>query len=60
MTLIQTLRTCGQSVNTAKLLYRLADSAVRMSVEETLTAPIQVQNRSKDIVPEPETSMEFS
>ena len=37
----QTARTCEQSVNTAKLLYRLADSSVRMSVEETLSAPIQ-------------------
>lgn len=56
----QTARTLEQSVNTAKLLYRLADSAVRMSVEETITVPVQEQNRSEDIVPEPEPCMEFS
>lgn len=55
----QTARTREQSLNTAKLLYLLADSAVRMSVEETLSVPIQEQNRSEDIVPEPEPCMEF-
>ena len=55
----QTARTREQSLNTAKLLYQLADSAVRMSVEETLSVPIQEQNRSEDIVPEPEPCMEF-
>jgi len=37
----QTARTREQSINTAKLLYQLADSAVRLSTEETITAPIQ-------------------
>ena len=55
-----TARTCEQSVNTAKLLYRLADSSVRMSVEETLSAPIQEQTEDMDIVSESEPCMEFS
>lgn len=56
----QTARTREQSVNTAKLLYRLADSSVRMSVEETLSAPIQEQTEDMDIVSESEPCMEFS
>lgn len=53
----QTARTREQSINTAKLLYQLADSAVRMSVEEALSAPIQEQTEDMDIVSEP--YMEF-
>lgn len=55
----QTARTREQSVNTAKLLYGLADSAIRMSVEETITAPVQEHIESVDIVSEPEPCMEF-
>ena len=55
----QTARTHEQSVNTAKLLYQLADSAVRLSVEETLNAPMQENIESEDIVSEPEPCMEF-
>lgn len=55
----QTVRTHEQSINTAKLLYRLADNAVRLSVEETLSVSIQEQNEDIDIVPEPEPCMEF-
>ncbi|MGN0623663.1 MAG: DUF3991 and toprim domain-containing protein [Oscillospiraceae bacterium] len=55
----QTARTREQSVNTAKLLYGLADSAIRMSVEETITAPVQEHIESADIVSEPEPCMEF-
>ena len=55
----QTARTHEQSVNTAKLLYQLADSAVRRSVEETLNAPMQENIESEDIVSEPEPCMEF-
>lgn len=55
----QTARTREQSINTAKLLYRLADSAVRISVEETLNAPVQEQCEDIDIVSEPEPCMEF-
>ena len=56
----QTARTREQSINTAKLLYQLADSAVRLSVEETLNAPMQENIESEDIVSEPEPCMEFS
>ena len=56
----QTARTREQSINTAKLLYRLADSAVRISVEETLNAPVQEQTEDIQIVSEPEPCMEFS
>ena len=67
----QTARTREQSINTAKLLYQLADSAVRLSVEEALSVPIQEQCEetlsepvaehieSEDIVCEPEPCMEF-
>ena len=55
----QTARTREQSVNTAKLLYQLADSAVRISVEETLNAPMQENIESEDIISEPEPCMEF-
>ena len=55
----QTARTREQSVNTAKLLYGLADSAVRMAVEETITAPVQEHIELEDIVSEPEQCMEF-
>lgn len=57
--LTQTARTREQSVNTAKLLYRLADNAVRLSVEETLSVPFQEQTEDIDIVSEPEPCMEF-
>lgn len=53
----QTARTREQSINTAKLLYQLADNAVRMSVEETLSVPIQEQCEDMEIVHEP--CMEF-
>ena len=55
----QTARTREQSINTAKLLYRLADNAVRMSVEEASSVPVQEQTEDIDIVSEPEPCMEF-
>ena len=55
----QSARTREQSVNTARLMYQLADSAVRMSVEETITAPVQEHIQSEDIVSEPKQCMEF-
>lgn len=55
----QTARTREQSVNSARLLYQLADSAVRMSVEETITASMQEHIESAEIVSEPEPCMEF-
>ena len=55
----QTARTREQSINTAKLLYQLADSAVRLSVEKTLYEPVAEHIESEDIVSEPEPFMEF-
>ena len=55
----QTARTREQSINTAKLLYQLADRAVRSSVEETLSEPVAEHIESEDIVSEPEPCMEF-
>ncbi|WP_302343153.1 DUF3991 and toprim domain-containing protein [uncultured Ruminococcus sp.] len=55
----QTARTREQSVQTAKLLYSLADSAVRLSIEETLSEPVAEHIESEDIVCEPEPCMEF-
>ena len=55
----QTARTHEQSINTAKLLYQLADSAVRLSVEKTLYEPVAEHIESEDIVSEPEPCMEF-
>lgn len=55
----QTARTREQSVQTAKMLYQLADSAVRLSVEEALSVPIQEQTEDIQIVSEPEPCMEF-
>ena len=55
----QTARTREQSINTAKLLYQLADSAVRLSVEKTLYEPVAEHIESEDIVCEPEPCMEF-
>ena len=55
----QTARTREQSVQTAKLLYQLADSAVRLSVEKTLYEPVAEHIESEDIVSKPEPCMEF-
>ena len=55
----QTGRTREQSINTAKLLYQLADRAVRLSVEETLSETVAEHIESEDIVCEPEPCMEF-
>ena len=55
----QKARTREQCINTAKLLYQLADSAVRLSVEKTLYEPVAEQIESEDIVSEPEPCMEF-
>ena len=55
----RTARTREQSVQTAKILYQLADSAVRLSVEEALSVPMQEQCEDIDIISEPEPCMEF-
>ena len=54
----QTARTREQSINTAKLLFQLADNAVRMEVENALSEPIQEQCE-EEIVHEPGPCMEF-
>ena len=55
----RTARTREQSVQTAKILYQLADSAVRLSTEEAITATMQEQTEDIRIVSEPEPCMEF-
>lgn len=55
----QTARTREQSVNTAKLLFQLADNAVRMFVEEAVNVPIREQCEDVEMVHEPEFCMEF-
>ncbi len=55
----QTARTREQSINTAKLLFQLADSAVRMSVEEAVNVPIREQCEDLEMVQESEPCMEF-
>ena len=55
----RTACTREQSVLTAKMLYQLADNAVRLSVEEALSVPIQEQCEEIDIISEPEPCMEF-
>lgn len=52
-----TARTREQSINTAKLLFQLADNAVRMEVENALSQPIQEQCEDLEVVHEP--CMEF-
>ena len=55
----QTARTREQSINTAKLLFQLADNAVRLEVENALSQPIQEQNEAVEIDHKPEPYMEF-
>lgn len=47
-------RTREQSVNTAKLLFQLADNAVRLEVNSVLSQPIQEQCEDMEIVHEAE------
>lgn len=55
----QTARTREQSINTAKLLFQLADNAVKLEVENALSQPIQEQNEEVDVVHEPEPCINF-
>lgn len=55
----QTVRTREQSINTAKLLFQLADNAVRMSVEEAVNVPVREQHEDVEVVHEPEPCMKF-
>ncbi len=55
----QTARTREQSINTAKLLFQLADNAVKMEADSVLSQPIQEQCEDMEIVQNPEPCMEF-
>ncbi len=55
----QTARTREQSINTAKLLFQLADNAVKMEVDSVLSHPIQEQCEDMEIVHEPEPCINF-
>ncbi len=55
----QTARTREQSINTAKLLFQLADNAVRLEVDSVLSQPIQEKCEDMEIVQNPEPCMEF-
>lgn len=50
----QSARTREQSINTAKLLFQLADKAVRLEVDSVLSQPIQEQNEEVEVVHEAE------
>lgn len=50
----QTARTREQSINTAKLLFQLADNAVRLEMENALSQPIQEQNEEVEVIHEAE------
>lgn len=54
-----TARTREQSINTAKLLFQLADNAVRLEVDSVLSQPIQEKCEDMEIVQNPEPCMEF-
>ena len=53
----QTARTREQSIQTAKLLFQLADNAVKMEVEDALSQPIQEQSEEIEFVQNPEPCM---
>lgn len=55
----QTARTREQSINTAKLLFQLANNAVKLEVENALSKSIQEQCEDMEIVQNPEPCMEF-
>ena len=53
----QSVRTREQSIQTAKLLFQLADNAVKMEVEDALSQPIQEQSEEIEFVQNPEPCM---
>ena len=55
----RTACTHEQSINTAKLLFQLADNAVRMEVDSVLSQSIQEQCEDMEIVQNLEPCMEF-
>ena len=50
-------RTREQSIQTAKLLFQLADNAVRLEAENALSQPIQEQSEKREFVQNPEPCM---
>ena len=55
----QTARTREQSINTAKLLFQLADNALRLEADSVLSQPIQEQCEDMGIVQNSKPCMEF-
>ena len=53
----QSARTREQSIQTAKLLFQLADNAVKMEVEDALSQPIQEQSEKIEFVQNSEPCM---
>ena len=53
----QSVRTREQSIQTAKLLFQLADNAVKMEVEDALSQPIQEQSEEIEFVQNSEPCM---
>lgn len=53
----QSVRTREQYINTAKLLFQLADNAVRMEVDDALSQPIQEQSEKIEFIQNPEPCM---
>ena len=53
----QSARTREQLIQTAKLLFKLADSAVRLEAENALSQPIQEQSEKIEFVQNPEPCM---
>lgn len=55
----QSVRTREQSIQMAKLLFKLADNAVRLEVDAVLSQPALEQSVGMEIVHEPEPCMDF-
>lgn len=55
----QSVRTREQLIQTAKLLFKLADNAVRLEVDAVLSQPALEQSVGMEIVHEPEPCMDF-
>ena len=55
----QSARTREQLIQTAKLLFKLADNAVRLEVDAVLSQPALEQSVGMEIVHEPEPCMDF-
>lgn len=53
----QSVRTREQSIQMAKLLFQLADNAIRMEAENALSQPIQEQSEKIEFVQNSEPCM---